>query len=128
MCVEVPFNMLDLCAVLSSLDSGPSLAHLMDRVATVIPHKYVTVGLQLGFTLAEVQTIRPLHQSLDDHLRAYREIFGMWQKRGSPPYTWRTIIGVLRSASVGEVLLSEQLNSWIVGENSHTLRIVSSMH
>ena len=115
--VQVPFNMFYLCAVPSSLDSGPSLAHLMDRVAAVIPNKYETVGLQLGLTLAEVQTIRPLHQSLDDHLKAFREIFVMWRKRGSPPYTWRTIIGVLRSANVGEVLLSEQLNSWIVGEN-----------
>ena len=83
----------------------------MDRVAAVISHKYDTVGLQLGLTLSELQVIGPHHPSLADHHRAYGEMFGVWRRRGSPLYTWRTIIGVLRcaTASVGEVLLSEQL-------------------
>ena len=85
----------------------------MNRVAAVIPQKCEAVGLQLGLTLAEVQTIRPLHQSLDDHHRAFREIFGVWMRRGSPPYTWRTIIDVLRCTSVSEDLLSKKLTSWI---------------
>ena len=33
-----------------SLDSEPSLQHLMEKVAAVIPHKYEMVGLQLGTT------------------------------------------------------------------------------
>ena len=37
----------------------------------------------------------------------------MWKRRGSPPYTWRTIIGVLRTVGVAEVRLSEELTSWI---------------
>ena len=87
----------------------------MDKVATVIPHKYETVGLQLGFTLGELQVIGPRHPTLEDHHRAFEEMFGVWRRRGSPPYTWRTIIGVLRCASVGEVLLSEtlaQMTKW----------------
>ena len=100
-------------AVPLSLDSEPSLPHLMDRVAAVIPHKFDTVGFQLGLTLGELQVIGPHHPSLEDHHRAYVEMFGVWRRRGSPPYTWRTIIGVLRCASVGEILLSEQLTSWI---------------
>ena len=31
-----------------SLDTEPLLSSLMDKVAAVIPHKFVTVGLQLG--------------------------------------------------------------------------------
>ena len=94
-----------------SLDSEPSLPLLMDKVAAVIPHKYEMVGLQLGLSLAQLQVIRPQHQSLEDYHRAFREIFNEWRRRGSPTYTWRTLIGVLRSASVGEVLLSDQLTS-----------------
>eukprot|EP00731_Ephydatia_muelleri_P003967 Em0002g143a len=96
-----------------SLDSEPSLQHLMEKVAAVIPSKYEMVGLQLGLTLAQLQAIRPQHQSLEVYHRAFGEIFNEWRRRGSPPYTWRTLTGVLRSASVGEVLLSEHLTSWV---------------
>ena len=96
-----------------SMDSEPSLPHLAEKVASVIPHKYEMVGLQLGLTPSQIQTIRPLHQSLEDYHRAFGEIFGVWKRSGSLPYTWRTIIGVLRTASVGEVRLSEELTTWI---------------
>ncbi|KAL5506367.1 hypothetical protein EMCRGX_G007991 [Ephydatia muelleri] len=94
-----------------TLDSEPSLQHLMEKVAAVIPSKYEMVGLQLGLTPAQLQAIRPQHQSLEDYHRAFSEIFSEWRRRGSPPYTWKILIDVLRSASVGEVLLSEQLTS-----------------
>ena len=102
-----------------SLDSEPSLPHLMERVAAVIPNKCEMVGLQLGLTLAELQVIGPRHPTLEEHQRAFGEIFDVWRRRGTPPYTWRTLIGVLRSASVGEVLLSDQLTSWITQRPCH---------
>ena len=105
--------LLHLCTVPVSLDSEPSLPLLMDKVAAVIPHKYMIVGLQLRLSLAELQVIRPQHQGLEEHHRAFGEIFDVWRRRGSPPYTWRTLIDVLRSASVGEVSLSDELTSWI---------------
>ena len=106
-------HLFHLFTVPLSLDSEPSLPHLMDKVAAVIPPKYEMVGLQLGLTPAQIQTICPLHQSMVDYHRAFTEIFGLWKRSGSPPYTWRTIIGVLRTASVGEVRLSEELTTWI---------------
>eukprot|EP00731_Ephydatia_muelleri_P004073 Em0002g249a len=54
-----------------TLDSEPSLQHLMEKVAAVIPSKYEMVGLQLGLTLAQLQAIRPQHQSLGDYHRAF---------------------------------------------------------
>ena len=95
------------------LDSEPSLQYLMDKVAAVIPSKCWAIGLQLGLTTAELQAICPQQQGLENYHRAFGEIFGEWRRRGSLPYTWRTLIGVLKSASVGQVLLSEQLTSWI---------------
>ena len=102
-----------LCTVPVSLDSEPSLPVLMEKVAAEIPSKYEMVGLQLGLSLAQLQVIRPQHQSLEDYHRAFGEIFSEWRRRGSLPYTWRTLIDVLRSASVGEVSLSDELTSWI---------------
>ena len=60
-----------LCTVPLSLDSEPSLPHLMDRVAAVIPHKFETVGLQLGLTLGELQVIGPHHPSLSEQLTSW---------------------------------------------------------
>ena len=102
-----------LCTDPVSLDSEPSLPLLMDKVAAVIPSKCWAIGLQLGLTTAELQAICPQQQGLENYHRAFSEIFGEWRRRGSLPYTWRTLIDVLRSPSVGEVLLSDQLTSWI---------------
>ena len=101
--------LLHLCTVPVSLDSEPSPSHLIDKVAAVIPHKYEVVGLQLGLTLDELQMIVSRHSNLE----AFKEIFRVWRNLGPPHYSWRTLIRVLRSASVGEVLLSEKLTSWI---------------
>ena len=100
MCVAVPFDhhLFHLCTVPLTLN----------RVAAVIPHKFRTVVV-----------IGPHHPSLEDHHRkVFDEMFGVWRRHGSPPYTWKTIIGVLKCASVGEVLLSEDLTSWISGDPS----------
>lgn len=107
-----------LCTVPVSLDSEPLLPDLMEKVAAVIPHKYEMVGLQLGLTLDECKAIHPQHQSLEDYHHAFGEIFDIWRRRGSLPYTWNTLIGVLKSASVREAQLSEQLTSWITQPQS----------
>ena len=102
-----------LCTDPVSLDSEPSLQHLMDKVAAVIPSKCWAIGLQLGFTTAELQAICPQHQGLENYHRAFGEIFDVWRRRGPLPYSWRILIDVLKSPSVGEVRLSDELTSWI---------------
>ena len=82
----------------------------MEKVAAVIPSKYEMVGLQLGLTLAQLQVIGPRQPNLEEHHRAFGEIFDVWRRQGSPPYTWRTLTGVLRSASVDEIQLSIKLS------------------
>ncbi|KAL5506638.1 hypothetical protein EMCRGX_G008338 [Ephydatia muelleri] len=94
----------------ASLDNEPSLQHLMEKVAAVIPGKYEMVGLQLGLTLAELKAMRPQHQCLEDYHRAFGEIFDVWRRRGSPPYTWGTLIDVLRRPGVDEIQLSIKLS------------------
>ncbi|KAL5508936.1 hypothetical protein EMCRGX_G004202 [Ephydatia muelleri] len=108
-----------------SLDSEPLLPFLMEKVAAVIPSKYEIVGLQLGLTLTQLQVIGSRHPTWVRHQRAFNDIFDVWRRRGSPPYTWRTLIAVLRSASVGEVLLSEELTSWITSNSDITGAMMS---
>ena len=112
-----------LCTVPVSLDSEPSLQHLMEKVAALIPSKCWAIGFQLGLATAELQVICPQQQGLENHYRAFGEIFDVWRRRGSLPYTWRTLIAVLRSPSVGEVLLSKQLTSWIHGMSGMSMRL-----
>ena len=42
------------------------------------------------------------------------DIFYEWKERGHPPYTWATIIDVLKSPLVGEVELAQELEQWLV--------------
>ena len=111
MCCRCVITLFPLCT--DPLDSEPSLPLLMDKIAAVIPNKCWAIGLQLGLSPAELQAIFPQQQGLESHHRAYGEIFDVWRRRRSLPYTWRTLINVLRSPSVGEVLLSDELTSWI---------------
>ena len=108
-------HVITICFISMSLDSDPSLPRLMERVAVVIPNKYEMVGLQLGLTIAELQlqVIGPHHPTLEKYQRVFGEIFDAWRRCGTPFYTWRTFIGVLMSASVGKVMLSDQLASRI---------------
>lgn len=93
------------------MDSEPTLQLLEDKVVTEIPNMYESVGIQLGLKLAEIHVLRPAYPSLEETRRAYRAIFDLWRKNGSPPYTWRTIIDVLKA--VGEKRLSTNVASWI---------------
>eukprot|EP00731_Ephydatia_muelleri_P008393 Em0004g731a len=97
----------------SALDGVPSLPDLMNKVAAVIPDKYEAIGLQLGLTQSQLHAIRPCSQKLEDYNKTYSEIFDVWRRNGSLPYTWKTVINVLKSASVGEVKLSKDLENWI---------------
>ena len=94
-----------------SLDSEPSLPLLMEKVAAVIPCMCWDIGLQLGLSAPVLKAICPQHQGLENYHRAFHEIFIEWERCRSLPYTWRTLIDVLRSA--GEDVLSEELTFWI---------------
>ena len=121
-CILISLSMPLTTAICSntvplSLDSEPSLPHLMNKVTAVIPNKFEMIGLQLGLSLAELQVIGPRCPTLEDCYRAFQEMFGVWKRRDSPPYTWRTVIDVLKTLSVGEVMLADQLTSWITGKS-----------
>ena len=94
-----------------SLDSQPTLALLEEKVVAEIPNMYEAVGIQLGLKYSEIQALCPACPGLEPCHQAYRAILDLWQKNGSPPYTWRTVINVLNT--IGEKSLSSAVASWI---------------
>ena len=62
------------------------------------------VAIQLK--ISDVDSIR---EARSDTMSRYTEVFKMWHRRGSPPYTWATIISVLRTPAVNEERLANEL-------------------
>ena len=79
-----------------SIASGPpEYLDLLNKVATRVRHKWEEIGLQLGIDIGHLKSIWSQRQN---PVRCLADIFDiMWQKNGSPPYTWATIIDALRA-------------------------------
>ena len=87
----------------AGLEAEPELRDLMNELAARIPHKWREVGIQLikeeklnCFTSPE-----PLHN--------FSSVFTTWKSETSSPYKWSTLIDVLKSPSVDETRLAEEL-------------------
>ena len=96
----------------SALQAPPDLLNLLDKVAAKTRAKWELVAVQLGITSDCIRSIHTVKQAQPIH--CYREIFDMWKNKGSPPYTWATIIKALRAPSVGEGRLANELQEWLL--------------
>ena len=95
----------------AGLESQPELADLMNEVAAEIPGKWRDVGLQLGMdhgVLEGIATISP-----GDINHCYSNVFTRWknQKSQTYPYTWSTIVQVLKTRAVGEDRLADKIKN-----------------
>ena len=50
-------------------------------------------------------------KDLTSHSEKFAEVFIIWKKRVTRPYTWSVLIEALRNPLVGEVRLAEELQS-----------------
>ena len=66
------------------------------------------MGLQLNVPTDQLNSM-----TTTDPISCYADVFNWWQRNGSPPYTWATIIDALRASIVGEVQLAHELEEWI---------------
>ena len=57
-----------------------------------------------------------ISRNTDDIVGVLRlaEVFDVWKKNGSPPYTWTTIIDALRAPLVGQVQLAKEVEEWVI--------------
>ena len=92
------------------LDKVPTLPDLLNRVASKAMDKWDMVGLQLGIEEHQISTISTEHR---DAIRCYSNVFTLWKNKADPPYTWRTIVGVLRAPIVGREDLAIEIETWL---------------
>ena len=89
-----------------------NLKDLMNDVASKIPAKWRSVGIQLGLSSATLDSIQRENAIKPQAcLDSFEQVFSTWEKRGPNPYTWEVIIGVLRTPAVGEVALADELDT-----------------
>ena len=95
---------------LKPLNRPPEYLDLLNKVATRVRHKWEEIGLQLSIDRSYLKSIWSIKQ---DPVRCLADIFDVWQRNGSPPYTWATIIDALRAPVVGEVQLAHELEDQV---------------
>ena len=94
-----------------SLQRSPKVSVLLNRVADKAPIKWKKLGQQLDI---EHQKLKTIQRENDDSLDCFAEVFDLWKRGGSPPFTWATIIDALRADIVGEVQLAYELEQWVM--------------
>ena len=93
---------------LKPLNRPPEYLDLLDKVAARARDKWRKMGVQLNIPTDQLKSM-----TATDPIVCYANVFNWWQRNGSPPYTWATIIDALRASMVGEVQLACELEEWI---------------
>lgn len=97
-----------LFSLLGLMDS-PLHRDLMNHVAVSLATKWRIVGVQLGLSVAKLDEIEVAY--VNDCKRCFSAVFSEWENTASLPYTWSTIIEVLKTPSVEENRLAERLKA-----------------
>ena len=96
---------------LKPLNRPPEYLDLLNKVATRVRYKWEEIGMQLNIDGSHLKSIWITRQ---DPVRCFADIFDVWQRRGSPPYTWATIIDALRAPIVDEIQLANELEESLI--------------
>ena len=83
------------------------MGDLTNRVAAIIPHKWNQVAIQLELDRGVRNRIE--RDGKGCCLDQFVAVLDEWKQSENLPYTWKTLISVLKSASVGEIALAERL-------------------
>ena len=76
--------------------------HLVTYVAPHVTTKLREIGTALALTPPELDDIEENHQGITG-------VFQLWYKTKRRPYTWDTLLMILRSPAVNEADLANQL-------------------
>ena len=91
----------------AAVHSAPEILGLLNEVASKAINKWRMVGLHLGIELQKLEAIE--NENRDSTILCYAQVFEMWKRTGKPPYTWATIIEVLKAPAVEEMQLALEL-------------------
>ena len=90
----------------SSEGPAPAMSVLANRVAAVIPSKWMEVAFQLEIDIGAIDAIEnDKHKSF----HKFMAVMNHWKQSLSKPFTWATLVAALQSRSVGETRLAEEL-------------------
>ena len=77
------------------------------------------------------QHIVGIELDIDDHelnaivhanpVQCYLKVFELWKKKGTPPFTWTTILDALRSPAVGVNDLARGVEAWLEQRRTQAL-------
>ena len=74
----------------------------------LVPHtnQWENIGVCLELTAVDLDRIKI--DCRDEEIR-FRGVLNIWKKHGYPPFTWNSIVDVLKSPLVEEHVLAERL-------------------
>lgn len=90
-----------------SLYSVPDLQELGEKVTPLVHHKWHHIGIQMGLSTATLRAIEGSYST--DVQRRLNEVFIEWISGSEQNPTWLTLIEILRSNSIGEQKLANDL-------------------
>ena len=108
---------IELQPIVKPLNRPPEYYTLLNKVAVGAMDKWKKIGLALDIPIGQLNSI-----TTTDPILCYADIFNWWQRNGSPPYTWATIIDALRAPIVGEARLAHELEEWIIHSTTQRFR------
>ena len=82
------------------------MSDLANRVAAVIPSKWIDVAFQLEIDMGAIDAIENDRRKCSHKFMA---VMNHWKQSLSKPFTWATLVAALQSRSVGETRLAEEL-------------------
>ena len=98
----------------SSAESASTLSVLANRVAAVIPHQWRNMAVQLELTEGDIKAIQEDENTVSDRFNA---VMKRWKQSLTKPFTWEALINALRSPSVNELRLANELTHDFVDTN-----------
>ena len=91
------------------LENEPELSDLMNKVASKVPGKWKQISIQLGLTPEDQNCF--MDATFGDPTQCFIFVFNVWKSRATRPYTWSTIIQALKTPSVGELRLAQEITA-----------------
>ena len=99
-----------------SLRRAPDIKELLNFVAAKAIDKWKMVGINLSIMPDRLNCIESQYQGNEER---YLEVFRQWRSNNNCPYTWFTIIDVLKAPIVQENQLANDLEEMLTGKKSN---------
>ena len=87
----------------------PSQSELKELLTSKVAHKWFPIGIGLGMSGEQLEEIRGNSNDIPDHCLG--NLFYEWEqnRHKDKPFTWSTLLQVLRSVNVREESLAKDL-------------------